>query len=83
VEVFIAGISVPPRSVLALASLVDDAELATKLRSAVVESESLVALETEERRTLLRALNDPPPSGFEDLRDTLLQEHERRRAGGH
>jgi hypothetical protein len=83
VAVFLAGISVAPRSVLALARLVDDDELAARLRSAVVESNSVVTLETEERQTLLRALKDPPPAEFADLRNTLLQEHERRRAGGH
>lgn len=81
--VFLAGISVTPRSVLTLARLVDDAELATKLRSAVVESDSVISLETEERETLLRALDDSPQAEFEDLRNTLVQEHERRRAGGH
>jgi hypothetical protein len=81
--VFLAGISIPTKDVLELSSLVDDEELATKLRSAVVEDDKVIALETEERQTLLRALDDPPPVGLEDLRTTLLQEHERRRAGGH
>jgi hypothetical protein len=81
--VFLAGISIPTKDVLELSRLVDDEELATKLRSAVVEDDKVIALETEERQTLLRALDDPPPVGFEDLRTTLLQEHERRRAGGH
>ena len=80
---FLAGIDLPTEAVLELARMVDDEVLAMKLRSAVVEDDKLIALETEERQTILRALEGPSPSGFEDLRATLLQEHERRRAGGH
>ena len=83
IEVYLAGISIPSRFVLRLSRLVDDEELAAKMRSAVVESDKLITLETEERQTLLRALGDAPAVGFEDLHATLLQEHERRRAGGH
>jgi hypothetical protein len=81
--VFLAGIDLPHRAVLELARMVDDEALSTKLRSAVVEDDKVIALETEERHTLLRALEAPSPVGFEDLRATLLQEYERRRAGGH
>lgn len=81
--VFLAGIAIPKRAVLELARLVDDEALASKLRNAIIEGDENVGLETEERHTLLRALEDPPPAGFTDLRATLLQETERRRAGRH
>ena len=80
---FLAGIAIPNKDVLELAGRLDDEDLATRLKRAVEENDKIVALETHERRTILRALGDPPPAGFEALRTTLLQEAERRRAGGH
>jgi len=82
-EIFLAGIAIPRMAVLYLARLVDDVDLATRLRKAVIEDDKLVTLEEDERHTLLRSLDDSPPLGFENLRATLLQETERRRAGGH
>jgi hypothetical protein len=81
---FLAGIGVTTKQVLELARfLVDDEELAMRLKRAVVEGDTMIALETEERQSIVQALGDPPPAGFEVLRSTLLQESERRRAGGH
>jgi hypothetical protein len=81
--VFLAGIAIPNDRVLELARLVDDADLAARLNQAVVEDDKVVALETHERRSILLALEHAPEAGFDDLRSTLLQEGQRRRAGGH
>ena len=69
---FLAGVQVRDALVLELAHQVEDQALADKL-----------ALETDERELILNALSDPRVVGFEELRNVLLQEHDRRRAGGH
>jgi hypothetical protein len=78
---FLAGIPVPDKLVLELARLVDDDDLETKLRSALGRDIKVLALETDERETILVALVDPP-AGLEELRAVLLQEHVWRQAQG-
>jgi hypothetical protein len=78
---FLAGIPVPDRLVLELARLVDDEYLETKLRSALGRDVKVLALETEERETILAALDDPP-TGLEELRAVLLPEHTWRQREG-
>jgi hypothetical protein len=71
---FLAGVPVPDRLVLELARLVDDEDLETKLRGAHGREIKVLALETDERETILTTLVDPP-AGLEELRAVLLQEH--------
>ena len=80
---FLAGVQVRDALVLELAHQLDDQALADKLRAAFDHDVTALALETDEREALLSALADPRVVGFEELRTVLLQEHDRRRAGGH
>ena len=57
----------PPTLVWQLAMLVDDEALAAKLQSAVVRDVKVLALEVDERETIIRALEEPP-AGLEELR---------------
>ena len=50
-------------------------------KRALARDVRVLALETDERETILAALDDPP-AGFEELRATLLQEHMWRRREG-
>jgi hypothetical protein len=59
---------------LNLASLVDDEEFETNLRYALARDVKVLALEIDERETILVALEDPP-EGLAELRAVLLQEH--------
>ena len=61
--------------------MVDDEDLGQKLRSALARDVKVLALETEERETILRALDDCP-AGLTELRATLLQEHVARKREG-
>jgi hypothetical protein len=79
--VFLAGLPIPDRLVLDLARMVDDEELETRLRSALAHDVKVLALESDERETILAALDDPP-AGLEELRAVLLQEHVWRQAEG-
>ena len=82
---FLAGVPVPDRAVLELARRLRDAnELLTadKLEQAWSLESTEVALETEDRDAILRLLADGSAE-LAELRDVLLQEYERRRAGGH
>lgn len=54
--------------------LVDDEALAAKLQGAVVRDIKLLALEVDERETIIRVLDDSP-KGLTELRATLLLEH--------
>jgi hypothetical protein len=78
---YLTGIPIPPTVVLELAQLVDDDHLATKLRSALARDVKVLALEPDERVTILAALQDAPP-GLGELRATLLQEHVGRKRDG-
>jgi hypothetical protein len=83
--VFLAGVPVADKAVLQLArSLREAAELDTadKLERAWSAEDAEIALETDDRDAILRVLEDGPDE-LAELRDVLLQEHERRRAGGH
>ena len=80
---FLAGVQVRDALVLELAHQVEDEALADKLRAAFDRDVTALALETDERELILNALSDPRVVGFEELRNVLLQEHDRRRAGGH
>ena len=59
---------------LELARLVDDPDLAQRLEAAYGNMVKILALEIDERETISRALDDPPP-GLEELRGVLLREH--------
>ena len=80
---FLAGVQVRDALVLELAHQVEDQALADKLRAAFDRDATALALETDERESILNALADPRVVGFEEFRTVLLQEHDRRRAGGH
>jgi hypothetical protein len=66
----VAGIPVRADSILEPARLVDDPEL----ERAYGRDAEILALDMPERETILLAL-DEPPSGLEELRAVLLQEH--------
>jgi hypothetical protein len=67
--------------VLKLAHRVEDEELETKLRGALARDVRVLALELDERDTILLALEDPP-EGLEELRGVLFAEWEWRRREG-
>ncbi len=73
VAVFIAGIPVRVALVLELAGLVDDEELASKLRRAVENETRVLATDDGERDELLLALVEPP-EGLAELRGVLMRE---------
>ena len=82
---FLAGLPIPDRLVLELARRLrnaDELEIADKLEHAWRLETTTVALETHDREAILRLLADGPEE-LAELRAVLLQEHERRRAGGH
>lgn len=60
--------------VLELARLVDDTLLAERLEDAYRRDAKELGLETHERETILRALDDPPDR-LTELRAVLLAEH--------
>jgi hypothetical protein len=61
--------------VLELARLIDDEELETKLRFGLARDVKVLALEIDERETILVALEDSP-EGLAELRGVLLSERE-------
>ena len=79
---FLAGIPIRDEHVLEVAKLVPDDELAAKLERAVERDVSVLALTLEERMTILASLGEHPPPGLKDLRTTLHQQLEWRRAAG-
>ena len=68
----LAGYHVPPSDVLEVARLVDDHELAHRLETAYGTGARILALETVERLTILRALDDPPAKALAELRAVLI-----------
>lgn len=79
---FLAGIPIRDEFVLEVAKLVGDLELAAKLERAVDRDVSVLALTLEERHAICDALGEHPPPGLGDLRATLQQQLEWRRASG-
>ena len=71
--VHLAGVPVPPAAMLELADLVDDDELAAKLRGALERGARILALDDAERDALLAALDDPPDT-LAELRGVLLRD---------
>jgi len=79
---FLAGIPIRDEFVLEVAKLVGDPELAAKLERAVDRDVSVLALTLDERLAILDALGEHPPPGLGDLRKTLQQQLDWRRASG-
>ncbi len=72
---YLAGLPIPGPDVLEIACLVNDRALAEKLETAYGRGARILALETDERLTILRALEDGPPTrALSELRGLLLQE---------
>jgi len=74
---FLAGLPVRDADVLDLAGLLHDAGFGDTAETLVVALEAehaLVALSIQDRKAILRALDDPPDS-LTDLHDVLLGEH--------
>lgn len=75
-SMFIAGLPIPGADVLELARLLDDQPLADRLETAYGNGARVLALEIDERLTILCALEDGPPTrALFELRALLLQEH--------
>ena len=73
---YLAGLPIPGPDVLELARLLDDQALAERLETAYGNGARILALEIDERLTILRALEDGPPNrALSELRGLLLQEH--------
>ena len=82
---FLAGVEVREGVLLELARRVRKAGFGTtadKLETAWREEDKMLALETDDREALLRVLADGPDE-LAELRSVLLQEQERKLAGGH
>jgi hypothetical protein len=75
------GVPLSSSDVLELAGLLEDEQLAGRLRDAHERRVIAFALEPDEAEAILLALNDPPP-GLEELRNVLLREIAPRRAEG-
>jgi hypothetical protein len=75
------GVPLSPRVLLELAGLLEDEQLAGRLRDAHERRVIAFALEPDEAEAILLALDDPPP-GLEELRNVLLREIAPRRAEG-
>jgi len=78
---YLAGLPIPGPDVLELARLIDDQVLAEKLETAYGRGARILALEIQERESILRALDDPPTKALAELPATLLQEHVARLCG--
>ncbi len=79
---FLAGIPIRAESVLKVATLGGDPELAAKLERAVERDVSVLALTLEERRAICDSLGERPPPGLQELRATLEQPPAWRGASG-
>jgi hypothetical protein len=82
---FLAGVEVREGVLLELARQVRKAgfgSTADKLETAWREEDKMLALETDDREALLQVLAGGPDE-LAELRSVLLQEHDRRLAGGH
>ena len=58
-----------------LARLIDDQALAERLETAYGNGARILALEIQERESIVRALDDPPTKALAELRGVLLEEH--------
>ena len=72
---YLAGLPTPGTDVLELARLIDDRALAERLETAYGNGASILALEIQERESIVRALDDPPTKALAERRAVLLQEH--------
>jgi hypothetical protein len=75
---YVAGVRVRDKDVLALARLLHDAgfdDTAEALVVALEAEQGIVGLSIEDRQAILRTLDDPPV-GLAKLRGVLLAEHE-------
>ena len=82
---FLAGVEVREGGLLALAQRLREVgfgDTADKLETAWSEEDKMLSLETDDREALLQVLADGPDE-LAELRSVLLQEHERKLAGGH
>lgn len=77
----LAGVPVRSELVLELAGLLEDEQLAGRLRDAHDRRVVAFALEPDEVEMILLVLDDPPP-GLAELRSVLLREIGPRRAAG-
>jgi hypothetical protein len=74
----LVGVSIPEKSVAALAQLLYDAgveDTGDTLLAALKAEQALVALSIADREAILRVL-DNLPAGLAELRGVLLAEHE-------
>ena len=73
---YLAGLPIPGPDVLELARLIYDPELSDRLEVAYGRGARILALESGERLTILRALEDgPSTAALSELRGVLLAEH--------
>jgi hypothetical protein len=82
---FLAGVEVRDADLLDVARRLRKAGLddtAAKIERAWADENQMLALETDDREALLHVLVDGP-NELAPLRSVLLQEHERKLAGGH
>ena len=70
----LSGVAVRTDQVQLLVGLLDDDELAAKLRLASKNGNDLVALSRSDRERIVDVLPDPPPSGLAELRSVLSQQ---------
>ena len=78
---FLAGIPIRDDLILALATLVDEDDLADRLEDCYRRGVDVMALEIHERETIIRSLDDPA-AGLEELRVVLVAEHTWRQREG-
>jgi hypothetical protein len=77
----LSGTDVRTENVLVLASMFDGDELAEKLKRAVSNDNSIVALSLHDRERIVAVLATDAPSGLTELRDVLatqLKRHKER-----
>ena len=82
---FLAGVDVREGVLLELARRVRKAgfgDTAATIEASWRDEDRMLALETDDREALLQVLADGPDE-LAELRSVLLQEHERKLAGGH
>ena len=72
---YLARLPIAGTDVLELARLIDDQALAERLETAYGNGARILALEIQERESIVRALEDPPTKALVELRAVLLQEH--------
>jgi hypothetical protein len=75
----LAGTAVTDRDTFALAQILRDAgfaDVAEKLEKGMTLGTRILGLSITDRESMLRALDDPPSAGLDELRGVLLQEHE-------